>query len=82
MRLRFPLFRLWEQATPLRSICLILVSMFCFSVVDALGKSVALQYSADHVTFFRMLFGLTPKRGWWWVEKTSKINRDEAKNVK
>lgn len=34
--------------------------MFCFAVVDALGKSVALQYPANEVTFFRMLFGLIP----------------------
>ncbi|MDR6495629.1 drug/metabolite transporter (DMT)-like permease [Paraburkholderia terricola] len=39
---------------------MILVSMFCFAVVDALGKSVALQYPANEVTFFRMLFGLVP----------------------
>lgn len=49
-----------NQTTSLRSICLILVSMFCFAVVDALGKSVALQYPANEVTFFRMLFGLVP----------------------
>ena len=49
-----------NQATPLRSICLILASMFCFAVVDALGKSVALQYPANEVTFFRMFFGLIP----------------------
>ncbi|WP_144107985.1 DMT family transporter [Paraburkholderia sp. BCC1886] len=49
-----------QQPTSLRSIGLILVSMFCFAVVDALGKSVALQYPANEVTFFRMLFGLIP----------------------
>ena len=49
-----------NQAASLRSICLILVSMFCFAVVDAHGKSVALQYPANEETFFRMLFGLIP----------------------
>ncbi len=34
--------------------------MFCFAVVDALAKTVALQYPANEVTFFRMLFGLVP----------------------
>ncbi len=34
--------------------------MFCFAVVDALAKRVALQYPANEVTFFRMLFGLVP----------------------
>nr|WKF61419.1 Riboflavin transporter [Paraburkholderia busanensis] len=47
-------------AVPLRSVALILVSMFCFAVVDALAKSVALAYPANEVTFFRMLFGLLP----------------------
>jgi drug/metabolite transporter (DMT)-like permease len=54
------LWSVGNQATPLRSVCLILVSMFCFAVVDALGKSVALQYPANEVTFFRMFFGLIP----------------------
>jgi drug/metabolite transporter (DMT)-like permease len=49
-----------HRSTPLRSIGLILASMFCFAVVDALGKSVALQYPANEVTFFRMIFGLVP----------------------
>jgi drug/metabolite transporter (DMT)-like permease len=48
------------SAVPLRSVALILVSMFCFAVVDALAKSVALAYPANEVTFFRMLFGLVP----------------------
>lgn len=43
-----------------QSIALILVSMFCFAAVDALGKSVAASYPANEVTFFRMLFGLIP----------------------
>jgi drug/metabolite transporter (DMT)-like permease len=34
--------------------------MFCFAVVDALGKSVALQCPPNEVTFFRMIFGLVP----------------------
>jgi drug/metabolite transporter (DMT)-like permease len=34
--------------------------MFCFAVVDTLAKTVALQYPANEVTFFRMLFGLVP----------------------
>jgi drug/metabolite transporter (DMT)-like permease len=42
------------------SVGTILASMFCFAVVDALAKSVALQYPANEVTFFRMLFGLFP----------------------
>jgi drug/metabolite transporter (DMT)-like permease len=44
----------------LRSVALILVSMFCFALVDALAKSLALAYPANEVTFFRMLFGLFP----------------------
>jgi drug/metabolite transporter (DMT)-like permease len=43
-----------------RSIALILVSMFSFAVVDALGKTVSLRYPANEVTFFRMLFGIAP----------------------
>ncbi|SDG97955.1 Threonine/homoserine efflux transporter RhtA [Paraburkholderia steynii] len=42
------------------SIGSILASMFCFAVVDALAKTVALLYPANEVTFFRMLFGLVP----------------------
>ncbi|WP_134143943.1 DMT family transporter [Paraburkholderia sp. BL6665CI2N2] len=34
--------------------------MFCFALVDALAKFVALQYPANEITFFRMLFGLAP----------------------
>jgi drug/metabolite transporter (DMT)-like permease len=49
-----------QSAVPLRSVALILVSMFCFALVDALAKSVALAYPANEVTFFRMLFGLVP----------------------
>lgn len=49
-----------RRSTSPRSIGLILASMFCFAVVDALGKSVALQYPANEVTFFRMIFGLVP----------------------
>ena len=48
------------NALPLNSVVNILASMFCFAVVDALAKSVALQYPANEVTFFRMLFGLVP----------------------
>ncbi|WP_345816923.1 DMT family transporter (plasmid) [Paraburkholderia sp. PREW-6R] len=47
-------------ALPLNSVASILASMFCFAVVDALAKTVALQYPANEVTFFRMLFGLVP----------------------
>jgi drug/metabolite transporter (DMT)-like permease len=48
------------NALPLNSVVSILASMFCFAVVDALAKTVALQYPANEVTFFRMLFGLIP----------------------
>jgi drug/metabolite transporter (DMT)-like permease len=44
----------------LASIGTMIVSMFCFAVVDTLAKSVALTYPANEVTFFRMLFGLVP----------------------
>ncbi|MEM5313302.1 DMT family transporter [Paraburkholderia sp. JHI869] len=44
----------------LNSVGNILASMFCFAVVDALAKTVALKYPANEVTFFRMLFGLVP----------------------
>ena len=47
-------------ALSLNSVGSILASMFCFAVVDALAKTVALQYPANEVTFFRMLFGLVP----------------------
>ncbi|CAD6563069.1 DMT family transporter [Paraburkholderia sabiae] len=43
-----------------QTIALVVVSMFCFAVVDALGKAVALNYPANEVTFFRMLFGVIP----------------------
>jgi drug/metabolite transporter (DMT)-like permease len=49
-----------ERTDQYQSIALILVSMFCFAVVDALGKAVALSYPANEVTFFRMLFGMLP----------------------
>jgi drug/metabolite transporter (DMT)-like permease len=49
-----------SSSLPLNSISYILASMFCFAVVDALGKSVSLDYPANEVTFFRMLFGLVP----------------------
>jgi drug/metabolite transporter (DMT)-like permease len=45
---------------PLASVGTMLVSMFCFAVVDTLAKAVALHYPANEVTFFRMLFGLVP----------------------
>lgn len=48
------------RTVPLRSIAFVLASMFCFAVVDALGKFVAFAYPANEVTFFRMLFGLVP----------------------
>lgn len=48
------------RSLPLSAIGGILASMFCFAVVDALAKTVALQYPANEVTFFRMLFGLVP----------------------
>ncbi|WP_028208070.1 DMT family transporter [Paraburkholderia nodosa] len=47
-------------ALALNSVATILGSMFCFAVVDALAKTVALQYPANEVTFFRMFFGLVP----------------------
>lgn len=43
-----------------QSIALILGSMLCFAIVDALGKLVALSYPANEVTFFRMFFGVVP----------------------
>jgi drug/metabolite transporter (DMT)-like permease len=43
-----------------RSIVQILLAMFCFALVDALAKAVALDYPANELTFFRMLFGLAP----------------------
>ena len=43
-----------------QSIALILGSMLCFAIVDALGKLVALSYLANEVTFFRMFFGVVP----------------------
>src|SRR5215813_8668874 len=49
-----------SSSLPLESIGYIVLSMFCFAVVDALGKSVSLDYPANEVTFFRMLFGLVP----------------------
>jgi drug/metabolite transporter (DMT)-like permease len=49
-----------SNALPVSSIGAILASMFCFAVVDALAKTVALHYPANEVTFFRMLFGLLP----------------------
>jgi drug/metabolite transporter (DMT)-like permease len=55
-----PVTAVRHSAVPLRSVALILVSMFCFALVDALAKSVALAYPANEVTFFRMLFGLFP----------------------
>lgn len=48
------------RSLSLSAIGSILASMFCFAVVDALAKTVALQYPANEVTFFRMLFGLVP----------------------
>lgn len=44
----------------MRSVGLMLLSMFCFAVVDALAKVVALKYPANEVTFFRMAFGVLP----------------------
>ena len=58
-----PIAAVRQTAVPLRSVALILVSMFCFALVDALAKSVALAYPANEVTFFRMLFGLVPQPG-------------------
>ena len=55
-----PVAAVRPSAVPLRSVALILVSMFCFPLVDALAKSLALAYPANEVTFFRMLFGLFP----------------------
>ncbi|MGF6876315.1 DMT family transporter [Paraburkholderia sp. MM5477-R1] len=55
-----PVAAVRPSAVPLRSVALILVSMFCFALVDALAKSLALAYPANEVTFFRMLFGLFP----------------------
>ncbi|MGF6661783.1 drug/metabolite transporter (DMT)-like permease [Paraburkholderia atlantica] len=55
-----PVAAVRPSAVPLRSVALILVSMLCFALVDALAKSLALAYPANEVTFFRMLFGLFP----------------------
>ncbi|APA88821.1 DMT family transporter [Paraburkholderia sprentiae WSM5005] len=55
-----PVVAVRPSAVPLRSVALILLSMFCFALVDALAKSLALAYPANEVTFFRMLFGLFP----------------------
>lgn len=55
-----PITAIRTSAVPPRSVALILTSMFCFALVDALAKSVALAYPANEVTFFRMLFGLAP----------------------
>jgi drug/metabolite transporter (DMT)-like permease len=55
-----PLAIAQDRAVPLRSIAQILVAMFCFAIVDALAKSIALHYPANEVTFFRMVFGLLP----------------------
>jgi len=57
MRLNSPVS---DRTAQYQTIALILVSMFCFAVVDALGKAVALKYPANEVTFFRMLFGVVP----------------------
>lgn len=57
MRLNFPVS---DRTAQYQTIALILVSMFCFAVVDGLGKAVALKYPANEVTFFRMLFGVVP----------------------
>ena len=48
------------HAVTMRSIVQILLAMFCFALVDALAKAVALDYPANELTFFRMLFGLAP----------------------
>lgn len=48
------------HAVSLLSIGQILLSMFCFALVDTLAKSVVLHYPANELTFFRMLFGLPP----------------------
>lgn len=58
---------------------MILISMFCFAVVDALGKTVALDYPANEVTFFRMLFGVVPAffvslRGGSWGTRIRRID--------
>ncbi|MDR5804947.1 DMT family transporter [Caballeronia sp. LZ001] len=49
-----------KRQTAIHSIGLVVISMFCFAVVDALGKAVALRYPPNEVTFFRMLFGIVP----------------------
>lgn len=53
-------FSVSDRTAQYQTIALILISMFCFAVVDALGKVVALDYPANEVTFFRMLFGVVP----------------------
>ncbi|EMH2960988.1 DMT family transporter [Burkholderia multivorans] len=53
-------FLVSNRTAQYQTIALILISMFCFAIVDALGKAVALDYPANEVTFFRMLFGIVP----------------------
>ncbi|WP_042270790.1 DMT family transporter [Paraburkholderia heleia] len=55
-----PNFLVSDRTAQYQTIGLILISMFCFAIVDALGKAVALDYPANEVTFFRMLFGIVP----------------------
>ena len=50
-----PITAVRTSAAPLRSVALILVSMFCFALVDALAKSVALAYPANEVKLSELL---------------------------
>jgi len=67
---------------PLASIGCILASMFCFAIVDALAKAVALQYPANEVTFFRMLFGLVPAFAMCCIGKRSLAERIRTLDLK
>lgn len=66
----------------LSSIGYILTSMLCFAIVDALAKAVALQYPANEVTFFRMLFGLVPAFVMCCVGKRSFADRMRSLDIK
>lgn len=72
-------FSVPDRTAQYQTIALILTSMFCFAVVDALGKAVALDYPANEVTFFRMLFGVVPAvlvslRGGSFVARVRKVD--------
>ncbi|WP_244817634.1 DMT family transporter [Caballeronia sp. Lep1P3] len=67
---------------PLASIGCVLASMFCFAIVDALAKAVALHYPANEVTFFRMLFGVVPAFAMCCAGKRSFADRMRTLDLK